>query len=332
VTLERVALDDPRWVDLASSDPAALPYHNPAWAQLLADCYRFDGFALVDREGANGVPVLEVRSPAGKRRWISLPFTDVCPPLGPVELGPALDEARRAMSRSLELRGAATAGGASVTPVGVFHTLDLSSGPDALFAGFNRSQVQRGVRKAEKEAVEVRRGERREDLVDTFYGLHLATRARQGVPVQPRRFFRLLWERLLDRGDGFVSLAYAGGRPVAGAVFLTWQGAITYKFGASDPAFLKLRPNHAIFWDAIRSASATGLRTMDFGRTELDNTGLREFKSGWGAQEQPLLYSGFGTQIETGHGRAERILGAVIRRSPAWVCRGLGEALYRYAA
>lgn len=330
--LERVALADRRWVDLASSDPAALPYHNPAWAQLLADCYRFEAFALVDREGANGVPVLEVRTPAGRHRWLSLPFTDVCPPLGPAELGPALGEACNATSRSLELRAAATGGGASVTPVGVFHTLDLSPGPDAIFAAFHRSQVQRGVHKAEKEGVEVHRGERREDLVDTFYRLHLATRVRQGVPVQPRRFFRLLWERLLARGDGFVSLAYAGARPVAGAVFLTWQGAITYKFGASDPAFLKLRPNHAIFWDAIRNASAAGLRTMDFGRTDLDNSGLREFKSSWGAHEQPLLYSGFGMQIQTGHERTAGILGAVIRRSPEWVCRGLGEALYRYAA
>ena len=72
---------------------------------------------------------------------------------------------------------------------------------------------------------------------------------------------------------------------------------------------------------------------FDFGRTDLDNEGLRTFKANWGTVETELVYSTLGdppaarTNSTTG-----RALGAVIRHSPEFVCRELGERLYRYAA
>lgn len=312
-----------------------MPFHHPAWATLLADCYGFSAFALAvaDERGGlvAGVPVIETRSPLRRRRWVSLPFTDVCPPLGSGDLGAALDEERRrAGIPRLEVRDELPEGQTRATAV--LHTLELQESSDALFSRFHPSQVQRNIRRAEKEGVRVRHGASAEDLVDVFYSLHLRTRRRQGVPVQPKRFFRLLWERMIEPGLGFVSLAESEGEPVAGAVFLRWGEAATYKFGASDPEWLRLRPNHLIFWDAIRMLAADGVRTLDFGRTELENEGLRRFKSGWGAEETPLVYTVFGDAPQAGRDRAGQALGAVIRRSPPWVCRGLGELLYKYAA
>jgi hypothetical protein len=47
-----------------------------------------------------------------------------------------------------------------------------------------------------------------------------------------------------------------------------------------------------------------------------------------------LAYSTLGGRAPAaeGDGLATRVLGGVIRRSPPWVCRALGELLYRYAA
>ena len=68
-----------------------------------------------------------------------------------------------------------------------------------------------------------------------------------------------------------------------------------------------------------------------FGRTDLDNQGLRTFKTGWGALESDLAYTTFGPVAFSGeHGH--RALSAAIRHSPQWVCRVIGESLYRYAA
>jgi lipid II:glycine glycyltransferase (peptidoglycan interpeptide bridge formation enzyme) len=215
----------------------------------------------------------------------------------------------------------------------VTHTLELGPDPDAIFAGFHRSQVQRNIRKATRGPLTLRHADNETDVSEAFYRLHLETRRRQGVPVQPRRFFRLLWTKILDRGLGFATLAFTGQVPVAGGVFLASNGTVTYKYGASDARFLDLRPNHLVFWDAIRWSCEQGYRTFDFGRTDFENGTLRDFKGRWGAEERPLRYSSVGGGAPSpAPGRAVRAVGALIRRSPPWVCRGLGEALYKYAA
>jgi hypothetical protein len=130
-----------------------------------------------------------------------------------------------------------------------------------------------------------------------------------------------------------VPVVYAGSKPVAAAVFLAWNGNLIYKFGASDPAAWAARPNNLLFWEVIRSAVENGDRTLDFGRTDLDQEGLRTFKSGWGAAEEPLTYSYVSTgRPPSGPPRSPSVLSAAIRSSPSWFGRLLGELLYRIAA
>ena len=339
-------LDEPRWLGFVESCSTATPFHHPTWARLLAECYGYRPFALALTDSSGqvvaGIPVVEVSSFIGQRRWLSLPFTDSCPPLALSDvwserLVAALDAARReAGIASLEVRAPLAGAGVHCRETAVSHALALTADPQAVYQTFKRSQVQRNIRKAEREGVQVRRGDARSDLVDVFYQLHLLTRQRQGTPVQPRRFFELLWTRIIEPGLGHVLLAYVGDNPVAGAVFLTWNGTMIYKFGASDPEFWKFRPNHPIFWDAIRWGCEQGFRTFDFGRTDFENEGLRDFKSGWGAQEEPLVYATFASgqtrSAASRTGSANRAIGTLLQRSPQWVCRVLGELLYKYAA
>lgn len=338
MTLSRLEIDDERWAAFAAGRPEATPFHDPRWAQLLHECYGYPAFALAldgpDGTIAAGVPVLDVKTPFGRRRWVSLPYTDECEPLGGgTELGVALEAARQeAGVDRVELRGPLE--GAAAGEVGFEHVLELQLDAQEVFRGFKRKQVAQPIEKTEREGLlTVRRGERREDLTEIFYGLHLETRRRLGVPVQPRRYFQLLWDRLLGSGDGFVLVAEAGGQPAAAAVFLAWNRRIVYKYSASKPESLKLRPNNMLLWNAIRWGCEHGFVSLDFGRTDAGNEGLRSFKRGWGGEERPLVYSTLGGAApEGGTGVATRALGAVIRRSPRFICRGLGELLYKYAA
>ena len=325
--------DDARWSERVASDPDALPFHHPAWMSLLAEVYGYRPFLIGAGDGdgglAGGLPAMEVRDPFGRRRWIALPFTDHCPPLGdmPAEL---LDDARRRAGIArfelhAELPGAFATGGA------VRHVLPLATDADAVLRTFHRSQVQRNIRKAERSGVTVRRACSAADLTDVFYRLHLATRRRLGVPVQPKRFFARLWDRMIAPGLGFVLIAEAGGAPVAGAVFLEHGETVIYKYGASDAGAWGLRPNHAIFWAAIRASCAAGRRSFDFGRTDLADESLRAFKAHWGTEEVALPYA---TLADRPPGRAHggRALAPLIRHSPPWACRALGELLYKHAA
>ena len=232
----------------------------------------------------------------------------------------------------IELRSRIEAEGWSTRGDGVIHVLELDTDPELVRRGFSRSQVVRNIARGEREGVEVRAAATPGD-VDEFYELHVRTRRRQGVPVQPRRFFDLLRARVLEPGLGTILLAYRDEIALAGALFLSWNGSTIYKYGASDPEGWPFRPNHMLFWVAIRDACLRGDHRFDFGRTDFDNPGLRAFKSGWGARERPLVYSALTPDALGGrHGLAERVLGAAIRRGPSWVCRGVGELVYRYAA
>jgi CelD/BcsL family acetyltransferase involved in cellulose biosynthesis len=344
-TPETLALDDPRWTSFVDLCDVATPFHHPAWAELLASSYGYRPFVLAVGEDRGplvaGAPFLEVRGLSRRRRWISLPFTDSCAPLADG------DDARRRFTAALaaqaerpgtpeiEVRDAVDAGEWQAEAGAVAHVLEIADGLDATRARFSRSRVVRNINRAEREGVVVRRAANVDDL-GAFYALHTRTRRRQGVPVQPRRFFELIWSRMCERGLGSILLADAGGRTaVAGALFLSSGGTTIYKFGASDPEGWSHRPNHLIFWTAIQEACARGDRRFDFGRTDLGNESLRSFKSGWGADEQPLVYStlGRGARGAAGaDGLASRAMGVAFRRGPAWVCRGVGATLYRYAA
>lgn len=338
-----LAVEDPRWAAFVLASPDATAFHHPSWATMLARCYRYRSFVLATTDTAGritaGLPFLDVDVPFRGRKWVSLPFTDWCPPLGRADPVAGLVEqvaaaARASGARRVEIRADVGAGGALPTTAGVLHRLRLDADPGAVFARFKRSQVQRNVRRAEKEGLTVARSDRRSDLVEVFYSLHVETRRRQGVPVQPRRYFEYLWDAMIRPGLGHVSVAYADHHPVAAAVFLRWSGTTIYKYGASDAASWSLRPNHLLFWDAIEASCRSGDRVFDFGRTELSNEGLRSFKSGWDAEETPLCYSVVGGK--PGGGTPLRPLAALLRpalrRAPSWSCRALGALLYRYAA
>jgi CelD/BcsL family acetyltransferase involved in cellulose biosynthesis len=338
--LSLLALDDPRWAEFVASCAAATPFHHPAWATLVADAYGFRPFVLAivaaDGRPLAGAPFIEVRTLARRRRWISLPFTDRCSPL-------ALDASSEhrlfdLLSRAperldvppTEIRSSVAASAWAASASAALHVLELDRDVERLRQRFSRSQVIRNIKRAEREGVTVRPATSHEDL-DAFYALHLRTRRRQGVPIQPYRFFELLWTRMIQAGLGSILLASSGGAPLAGALFLSWNQTTIYKFGASDPEGWPRRPNHALFWTAIQAAVARGDRFFDFGRTDLDNSGLRAFKSSWGAEERPLVYSSCAGK-RAGAGLPDRLLATAIRRGPPWLCRRIGESFYRYAA
>jgi CelD/BcsL family acetyltransferase involved in cellulose biosynthesis len=335
--LRRVALDDPDWVAFVHRCGQAGAFHHPAWAALLARTYVLPGFALVlaDERGrlVAGAPFLEARSVTRRRRLISLPFTDACPPLAAGDEAPRFLEAlAEAAAHPLEIRWDVRALGWTNRTDAVIHVLELDPDADVVRRRFARAQVTRNIRRAEREGVTVRAATSPEDLA-TFYALHVRTRRRQGVPVQPRRFFDAIWSDMVEPGLGEILLASAGGPPLAAALLLSFNGTTIYKFGASDPEGWPLRPNHAIFWSAIQGSCARGDRWFDFGRTDLDNDGLRAFKSSWGAVEQPLVCSVLERgAAAAGQGVAVRMAATAIRRGPAWVGRGIGARLYRYAA
>jgi hypothetical protein len=143
-------LTDPRWTEFVAGHPSATPFHHPDWARLVAGCYGYRAFALAasDVTGAirTGLPMVEVRHLRSGRRWVSLPYTDYCPPLvscrqDEEHLVSALQRASCAAGvRRVEIR-APLADGSASGYAAFRHMLALSRDPAEVYAGFHRSQV-----------------------------------------------------------------------------------------------------------------------------------------------------------------------------------------------
>ncbi|HSL56949.1 MAG TPA: GNAT family N-acetyltransferase [Acidimicrobiales bacterium] len=334
-------LDDGRWAHLLERAPGVTPFHHPAWARLLADCYRFDAVVagLVDADGVMtaGLPLVDIRHRAGSRRWVSLPFTDACAPVATdattlTTLVRELDGARAdAGVAHVEVRAALPPPAAPLASGAVIHRRSLPGSVDELWATTHKSR-RTGVRTARNKGVTVRPARQRDDLTGHFYDLHVATRRRHGVPVQPKRFFELLWDRVVVPGLGVVLVAEVEGAPIAAAVYLEWRGTMVCKFGASDPAHWQRRANDLLMWESFTWAIARDATEVDFGRSDLENAGLGQHKRSWGGMEEPLVYSTIGVAGRDERGRLAHLAGPVLRHAPLWVTRATGRALYRRAA
>jgi len=332
-----VSLADPAWLELIGDDPAATPFHHPAWAETLADAYGLEAHGLVLELTGGGMAALPVV--VLRRRRVSLPFTDCCEPLVGRSLGLAgISEDLEALRRqerlaSIEVRSGIPGEAGFRCPSGYRHELALQGDLAAVTAGFDKSRVVRKLRRAEREGVAIRRTATARALLEDFYPLHVATRRRLGVPVQPRRFFAVLGERMLEAGLGFTLTAEVAGEPVSSAVFLVWNRRMIYKFSASERSHGDVGASQAIVRDAIRWGCENGCRSLDFGRTDHGSEGLRGFKLSWGATEHELTYTAFADRRpRAGTGRAHELLAHVLRRSPESLTRAVGSAAYRYTA
>ena len=298
---------DPEWDRLLASHSETTVFHTLAWARVLTSSYGYQPFyfrAIDKGKLAALLPFMEVRSWITGTRGASLPFTDQCPPILPVEtsFNEAMDHvialARSRGWKTVEIRGHGPGmGNLPASAEYLSHDLDLTEGETSLLSRY-RPNVQRNIRKAEREGITVAEDHTPEGLRE-FYQLNCLTRREHGLPPQPTRFFEYLHEHILEKGLGFLMMARHKKKPVAGALFLLFDGKAIFKYGASDRRYQEIRANNLIFRDAIRLLCRRGARTLSFGRTGLHHDGLRKFKLSLGTTETRLQYVKYDVRSKT---------------------------------
>lgn len=334
-------ITDPSWNAFIHSHPDSLIFHHPNWLKLLHDQYQFETFAFCLQQGGRiiaGIPFCEINTFFFKKKWVCLPFSDYCGPLflSPASLRMLMERIR---SRSIE-KGIGFEIRRGVEPYSQFkiqnknwlHVVNIEQEPEELLKAFT-PRVRRSIRKAQKNRLtnEIRRDQ---EAMDIFYRLHLKTRKKQGVPIQPRGYFRLFGKNIIEQDQGFISLTRNGTQYLSAAVFCGFNKTITYKYGASDPNQLRFSPNHIMFWETMLYAKQRGFLRFDFGKTAMSNTGLRDFKRGWNSTETEIPYSYFPTIPSAGFMDMlnVNIVEPFIKHSPTFVCRLAGEVLYKHFA
>ena len=332
-----------RWDRFIAAYPKSTAFHSSGWARVLASTYRHRPFYLriYDRAGRSAyAPMMEVSSRLTGTRGVSLPFSDECQLLIDRSLGKAgvrlhLEELARDRSWDyLELRGK------GVEPIAnedaatyLQHELILDSDLELVEKRF-QSAVRRGIRKAQASGLDVSISNSFES-VQEYYDLHIGTRKRHGLPPQPFTFFDNIYQHLIAAGLGFVIIVHSRGVPVAGALFILFQGKAAFKFGASKREHWPLRPNNLVMWEAIRHLVQIGASSLHFGRTASHHLGLLRFKRSWGTEETPIPYSRFYPRRGGGEWRASppcdvgRIC-HIFSRIPSSLNRLVGSVLYSH--
>lgn len=314
-------------------------FHSDGWRQALQATY---GYSFVDARweaGEKAVAFGGVKSWLTGRRLVSLPFADHCEPLvSGCEGAMALAEwIRREYVRGkwsyIEIRplDSARFAGTVLAPSRSFwlHWLDLEPSAEDLFRSLKRDNLQRRIRHAERQGLLYQRGATPE-LLEVFYRLLLKTRRRQGLLPQPRRWFENLFKFM--GGAVEIRLASQGANPVGALFTLRCEGTVVYKYGCSDERFHHLGAMPFLFWKLIEESKREGAERIDFGRTDLDHTGLIAFKDNFGGRRQRLTYFRYPAEAATassaydGMGLARR----VFRVLPDAAAAALGGFAYRH--
>jgi len=288
---------DPRWLTLLTARGGCV-FHSPPWLNSLVDTYGFRLYAhlVVDDAGhpVAGAPFCRVSDFVGER-IASLPFSDYCNPLvrSAAEWEALLREFEASglpvSFRCLDDRTVSADARLAVVKRARWHGLDVRPDLEILWAGVAAS-TRRAIRKAEREGVIVRAIDD-ETLIAEFMRLHVALRKRKyRLLAQPGAFFEALRRRFAAVDGWFPLAACHRDRVVAVTIYLRWKDTLYYKFNASLPEALALRPNDALLWEGIRLARRLGCCRLDLGASDDDQPGLIRFKRHYGAAEREIRF------------------------------------------
>lgn len=334
-------IDYPDWDNLIKDTEGDVFSNTTAWAKILSETYGYKPIYFVSFDKnllATLLPVIEVNSGITGLRGVSLPFTDYCNPIINDEkqfydlFNHVVTYGRKRGWKYIELRDGEKYLHDSTPASSYFgHILNLSGGETKIYSAC-RESTKRNIKKAVKHGVKVTLHDSL-NAVREYYKLHCITRKRQGIPPQPFTFFRKIHEHIISKKLGIVVLGSYKERFIAGAVFLHRGSTAFFKYGASDRDYQHLRANNIVMQEAIKHYSGNGFINFCFGRTNLDNQGLRQFKAGWGAEEKHINYYRYdlreGAFVE--HAQPikpfhHRIFGNM----PVPVLKAAGRLLYRH--
>jgi serine/alanine adding enzyme len=164
-----------------------------------------------------------------------------------------------------------------------------TSSPDESWSTLS-SSAKRNIRKSQANGLSVSIDERGTTMKEfaEFYTKFARSRDWDEFYQFPWKYFEQIQDNLPE--NSFIVRAELDGKLVAGALFLTSDSITHFHLGASDPEHLGMRPNDAIFWEAIRYSAESGKHTLQLG----GGTGMSSddplfrFKSKFGKTQLPV--------------------------------------------
>lgn len=334
-------LDDPRWDEFLAVFPGGHHVQTGLWArvkapqgwrpirilarrdgrivagaQVLIRDYRFIGpFAYVTKGPVCGAEdpglaarlIDEITRVGAERRCRVIAIQ---PPNDGHFMGPLLGERGYGPS-ALEL--------ASVASI----QIDLSPGLEQIL-GRCKQKTRQYVHRARRLGVTIEEASAGD--LDRFYDLHTATAKRQRFVPYSKSYYETMRDVLEPRGYFKLLMARLGGETVSGLLLVPFGRTVTTKIIGWAGLHREARPNHALYWGAIRWAKEHG-----FGLLDLEGVETAEARTALNGKPVATMISHSPFKIKFGFGGAavifpeayDRMRGPVL----GWAYRRLGPAL-----
>jgi Acetyltransferase (GNAT) domain len=313
-------LADPRWDEFVLAHGSSSIYHLGTWSGILRSSYGFKPVYLAlqaDGRLEGVLPAMLTRGLFTGRRLRSLPAVGSVDPLaGSLEGKAALLDAacsltleHGARSWTLHAREPGYEQLADRLAVGRRFTTfiaPLPEDPEALRAGWKKTSnnLWRSLRRAEKAGVSVREGRSDSDL-KRFYAMYCETMRRHRSLPRSYKMLSMARSALSAMGLYRLLLAEHEGEVIAGGVFCAYRDTVDLVFNASSERHLRLSPNHAVYWSAIRWAIESGYPYYNMGEAPVDGS-LGRFKAQWGGEPVPRFRYDFNAREGAGAADAMR--------------------------
>jgi lipid II:glycine glycyltransferase (peptidoglycan interpeptide bridge formation enzyme) len=316
-------------------------FHSSGWIKVLKETYGYQPlvFCVNNKERVAAIfPLMQVNSILTGRRGVSLPFSDFCASIfldedvASAAMKKLLDFGSQQKWKYIELRGNLISVEKHSSYTSYYHhEVNLDDEPELVFKNF-RNSTKRNIKKSISEGVTVHVSASF-DAIKQFYVLNCITRRRHGLPPQPFRLFKNIYEHIVLKENGFVVTAEWNGKVIGASVYLHFGDKAVYKYGASDHSCQHLRANNLIMWEAIKWYCKNGYKAFSFGRTDVDHEGLLQFKRGWGAREEEVPYYRFDPRsgkalIKGAHNGS--LFTKYSSKLPIAALRTFGELMYRH--
>lgn len=146
-----------------------------------------------------------------------------------------------------------------------------------------KKQTRNGVRKAEKENVEVVEASNISDIKEMYGILCRDLYERTGIPKNPYSYFKAIWDILVPAKKAKFLFAKYDGKLIGSIILFYHKDTIIYEHSASLREYSKLQPNNILLWKAIEEGALNGFKYFDLGGIPIDEEeGIYKFKNGWG--------------------------------------------------
>ena len=285
--------DEVRWDAYVDACGDATFFHRAGWRDILENVFRHRCHYLIAQRGdaiCGVLPLAEVKSRLFGHALVSLPF---CVYGGPAaDDAPAEDaliDAAVELARSLRVEHLELRNRSPKRPdwpcQDLYVTFRKTLAPDAeanmlAIPRKQRAMVRKGIARGLRAEIDA--------TADRFFELYADNMHRHGSPALSKRYFARLRETFGEACE-FLTVTTPEGKPVSGVLSFKFRDEVLPYYAGDTEAARDLAANDFKYWELMRRACESGVRTFDYGRSKR-GTGSFDFKKNWGFEPAPLAY------------------------------------------